>query len=179
MTSPDKRIPIPELAILPSGSSGAALYRVQGDSLTWLETLPFGFEQRHALGGDRWIVAIIPETRKCHIDFSLEQVVDRSAYLYRAFVEHDGTANRFPDVPLPQLALNQTLALKGAVYLGGHERRAKNDDRIMGELAGYLDLRLENPSWNPLPLPVEMQEGKSIDDVLVYGNKLVLVDNII
>lgn len=177
MTEPENRIPLAELAILPSGER-AALYRVQGEELNMLQELDFSIRQRHALGGDRWIVAIINATKE-HNPWLMEGKDDKPTYLYRAFVEYDGTVNRFPDVPLPRLVLNQTLAIKGeVVYLGGHERRAKDDDSIKGELAGYMDLRLENPDWNPLPLPVEMQEGKSIDDVLVYGDKLVLVDNI-
>ncbi|MBX0332953.1 hypothetical protein K3G39_06860 [Pontibacter sp. HSC-14F20] len=177
MNNDTTKIPLTELVLLPAGGR-AALYRVQGDNLTWLETLPIDFKHRHALGGNRWIVAIVKDSLKYDTHL-LEEKEEHAPYLFRAFVEHDGTVNVFPDVPLPQLALNQTLALKGeVVYLGGHKRSAKKDNRVMGEMAGFMDLRLENPTWNPLPLPVEMQVGKSIDDVLVYNDKLVLVDNI-
>jgi hypothetical protein len=177
MTEPENRISLNELTILPHGEK-AALYRMLGDEFTLLQELDFNFTQRHALGGDRWIVAIVKAAKE-HNPWQMQDKDDKPAYLYRAIVEPDGAVNRQPDVPLPRLVLNQTLALKGeVVYLGGHERRAKDDDQIMGELAGYMDLSLESPTWNPLPLPVEMQEGKSIDDVLVYGDKLVLVDNI-
>lgn len=172
--------PLEELTVLP-GRGAAILCRVTGEGIEPLHTLPFRFKNRHDLGGNRWLIAFIEEKSTPWSDLMKQSGAE--AYLYRAKIEQDGTLTRMPDIQLPAYILNQTLAIKDDIlYLGGYEVKREGRKTYSkvneGEMAGYFDLRLDKPVWHPLPLPVEMQPGKSIDDVLVYDDKLVLVDNI-
>jgi hypothetical protein len=104
------------------------------------------------------------------------------AFIYRAKVEDDGAVRRLQNIQLPSYILNQTLAIKDdIVYLGGYkvQREGKKlNKENKGEVAGFFDLRMDEPEWSSLPLPIDMQAGKNIDDVQVYNGNLVLVDNI-
>ncbi|MEA3456352.1 MAG: leucine-rich repeat domain-containing protein, partial [Campylobacterota bacterium] len=57
------------------------------------------------------------------------------------------------------------------VYIGGNA----ND----GEVCTILDLSAEDPRLVNLELPVEMSWGKAVDDILIVGNKMMLIDNIV
>jgi hypothetical protein len=59
------------------------------------------------------------------------------------------------------------------VYLGG--RYIKNK----GELFSYIDLNTISFDMTGVDLPIKSIPGKSIDDVLIRGNDLFLVDNIV
>jgi hypothetical protein len=59
------------------------------------------------------------------------------------------------------------------VYLGGQYRKGKS------ELFSYLDLSGVDFTVKELELPVKSTEGKSIDDILIRGDTLFLVDNLI
>jgi hypothetical protein len=175
-------ISLEELVILP-GSGRAVLCRVLGEQIEQLQELPFSFSDRHAIGGNRWLIAFIKEKDTAFNDFLKQKQSKTEAYIFRAKVESDGTLRRMPDVELPTYILNQTLAIKDDVlYLGGFQVKKESKRSLSkvneGELAGFFDLGLDEPEWHPLPLPIDMQAGKSIDDVLVYDDKLVLVDNI-
>ncbi len=175
-------IPLNELTILP-GRGAAVLCRVLGEYIEQLQELPFSFSDRHAIGGNRWLIAFIKEKDTALHDFLKQKQSRTEAYILRAKIEQDGTLIRMPDIQLPSFILNQTLAIKDDVlYLGGFEvvhQSKKSFSKVnKGEMAGFFDLTRDEPVWHSLPLPIDMQEGKSIDDVLVYDDKLVLVDNI-
>jgi hypothetical protein len=59
------------------------------------------------------------------------------------------------------------------VYLGGQYRKGKS------ELFSYMDLAAVDFTVNELETPIKSIEGKSIDDILIRGNTLFLVDNIL
>ena len=173
-------VPLLELTILPYGG-WPALYRVSGNELEFVQKLDFLYKHKHVIGGNRWIIAIL-ENYNSYPNM-LDKKKSNTCMIYRAKINDDGSLTRLKDISLPSHYLNQTLAIKGdVIYLGGHRMVKKglnNDDEVnVGEMAGYMDLTLEEPKWHPLPLPIEMQAGKSIDDVLVYEDKLILVDNI-
>jgi hypothetical protein len=58
------------------------------------------------------------------------------------------------------------------VYLGGQYRKDRS------ELFAALDVSGVDLSAEEIALPLQAVEGKSIDDILVVGNRLILVDNI-
>ena len=60
-----------------------------------------------------------------------------------------------------------------AVYLGGQYRKGR------GELFAMLDLSCLDFRAEEIALPLQGVEGKSIDDMLVQGDRLILADNII
>lgn len=63
---------------------------------------------------------------------------------------------------------------KNIVYVGGKSER--HDE---GEIFAILNLNPNHPKFNSLKLPIDISYGKSIDDILILNNKLILVDNII
>ncbi|MCL2231447.1 MAG: hypothetical protein FWB99_00040 [Treponema sp.] len=59
------------------------------------------------------------------------------------------------------------------VYLGGQYNRKK------GEMFSVMDLENLNFNAHEVELPLQSIEGKSIDDILIRNNELILVDNIV
>lgn len=62
------------------------------------------------------------------------------------------------------------------VYLGGSNR---NKDHKVGEIFAILDLGKNDFTLELKEIPIEVSYGKSIDDILIFENKLILVDNIV
>ncbi len=64
------------------------------------------------------------------------------------------------------------------IYLGGQadDRLTKRFD-FPGEMFSVLNLDEVKFTTTPVELPIKIIEGKSIDDILVYENDLILVDN--
>ncbi|WP_210487302.1 hypothetical protein [Rufibacter aurantiacus] len=169
-----------DLLILP-GKSNAVICRVTGDEIIVLQELDFNFtKNQHVFGGNRWILAFCGH----ELDELGEPITIfkqmRPPFLYRARLDEKGNLERFPNIYLPRLELNKTLAISGdVVYMGGHLSRSSHSENYGGgEIAGFMNLLEEQPKWQRLPIPVEMNAGKSIDDILIYDKKLVLVDNI-
>jgi len=77
----------------------------------------------------------------------------------------------FPSIPMPQKYKAHCLALAGDIlYVGGACGK---------EVLGYFDLNNEQPIWTPLHIPPGlMKHGKSMDDLLIDGNRLLAIDNI-
>lgn len=70
-----------------------------------------------------------------------------------------------------------SLACKGnAVYFGGIQ-----GDHYTSDAAMFAWMNLDDQVYDPtrLDVPIESKSGKSIDDVVVDGEQLILVDNII
>jgi hypothetical protein len=62
------------------------------------------------------------------------------------------------------------------VYLGGKSSENRENP---GEIFALLDLNQSIFELNKITLPIEITNGKAIDDVLIRGNQLILVDNFI
>jgi hypothetical protein len=62
------------------------------------------------------------------------------------------------------------------VYLGGSN---KNTDHKVGEIFAILDLGNGDFTLELKEIPIKLSYGKSIDDILIFENKLILVDNIV
>ncbi|MEK6480158.1 hypothetical protein WJR50_21625 [Catalinimonas sp. 4WD22] len=62
------------------------------------------------------------------------------------------------------------------VYLGG-EYRSRYP--FKGEMFSVLNLEDVNLSPTTMDLPIKVVEGKSIDDILIKGSDLILVDNVV
>jgi hypothetical protein len=79
---------------------------------------------------------------------------------------------RFAPARMPAGYTAAALAFRGPVlYAGGSGGR---------EVLGRFDFNEPAPAWTPLPVPEQFrQEGKSIDDLLVDGDRLIAVDNVV
>jgi hypothetical protein len=53
-------IPLNELTILP-GLGAAVLCKVAAENIIQLQELPFNFSNRHAIGGNQWLIAFIKD----------------------------------------------------------------------------------------------------------------------
>jgi hypothetical protein len=70
-----------------------------------------------------------------------------------------------------------SIAIKDdVVYLGGAYKKKKNG---LGELCSLLDLNEVDFKFKQINLPIVAVKNKAIDDIVVIGNKLILLDNIV
>lgn len=65
---------------------------------------------------------------------------------------------------------------KKVVYFGGKTERYENDN---GEIFAMLNLENKDFKLKKIKIPIDVHYGKSIDDILIVNNKMLLVDNII
>jgi len=79
----------------------------------------------------------------------------------------DGTYIKSIKVPFG-IAMN---AKENVVYIGGNA----ND----GEVCYMVDLASESQTLVNIALPEPMSYGKAVDDILILGNKMLLIDNIV
>jgi hypothetical protein len=62
------------------------------------------------------------------------------------------------------------------VYLGG---QSEEDGPSFTEFFSMLNLEASNDAITSVEIPIALGYGKAIDDILILGNRLILVDNII
>jgi len=73
---------------------------------------------------------------------------------------------------------------KNIVYFGGEFNivnlgvEYNNESLIFGETFSLIDFEISNFYLIEIDLPIDLIQGKSIDDILINGNQLVLVDNV-
>jgi len=79
----------------------------------------------------------------------------------------DGSFIKSMDVPFG-IAMN---VKESVVYVGGHARD--------GEVCYMVDLNSKDQALQNIKLPVPMAWGKAVDDILIVGNKMLLIDNIV
>lgn len=58
------------------------------------------------------------------------------------------------------------------VYFGGKRNEA-------GEIVGFIDTNKKEFEFHKIEIPIKLTYGKAIDDILIRGNSLFLVDNIL
>lgn len=69
---------------------------------------------------------------------------------------------------------------ENTVYFGGEYHNGLGRDSYnKGEMFSVINLEELELKINLIDLPIKIIEGKSIDDILINGNELILVDNII
>ncbi len=69
---------------------------------------------------------------------------------------------------------------ENTVYFGGeYHNGLGRDSYSKGEMFSVINLEELELKINLIDLPIKIIEGKSIDDILINGNELILVDNII
>jgi hypothetical protein len=75
-------------------------------------------------------------------------------------------------LPLPEGARPRALVFhRGVLYVGGGAGR---------EILGLFDLTEASPRWVPLDVPAEvLKYGKRVDDLVMDGDRLIAVDNVI
>jgi prepilin-type processing-associated H-X9-DG protein len=74
------------------------------------------------------------------------------------------------------------MSAKGNVlYLGGHVSKKGGENFALLNMEGFSpkDTEGRTPTLTGVPLPVRFGAGKAIDDVLCWGDSLVLVDDIV
>lgn len=72
---------------------------------------------------------------------------------------------------------NSIACKENVVYLGGNYNYG--DEHNYGELFSVLDLGKDGFQLNNIDLPIDVKIGKSVDDILINDNNLILVDNIV
>lgn len=153
-------------------SGFAQLAHINNGSLERLSMLDFAWRNLSAVG-EQFVAAVLPSNS--------ERAT--TALLFRARIDSNHQVQRLPDVELRPHRLGGVLVVQGQyAYVGGSRTRRqtkRSRDISLGELAGRLDLSADHPVWEPLDLPIEAAPGKSIDDILIEGTDMILVDNIV
>lgn len=124
----------------------------------------------------------IPPLAVCAVD----QESGLIAYLFTggtaigvAHADAEPTEQRFPPIPLPEGVVARALTFcRQVLYVGGRVARPRWEPSL-----GMVDFDETGPRWRPLPLPEELVKGqvhtKEIDDILIDGNRLLVVDNVV
>ena len=93
---------------------------------------------------------------------------EKALKMYRENGEYIGFNNQFNF---------SSIAIKGdVVYLGGAYKKKKNG---LGELCSLLDLSQVDFKFKQINLPIVAVKNKAIDDIVIVGDKLILLDNIV
>ena len=93
---------------------------------------------------------------------------EKALKMYRENGEYIGFNNQFNF---------SSIAIKDdVVYLGGAYKKKKNG---LGELCSLLDLSQVDFKFKQINLPIVAVKNKAIDDIVIIGNKLILLDNIV
>ena len=93
---------------------------------------------------------------------------EKALKMYRETGEYIGFNNQFNF---------SSIAIKDdVVYLGGAYKKKKNG---LGELCSLLDLSQIDFKLKQINLPIVAVKNKAIDDIVIVGNKLILLDNIV
>lgn len=151
-------------AVDPSGR--ARLGYLVGDVIAYGARLGFDFAQPAAISAE-YVAGLLPARAT-------------RARICRSRLEKDGSLVCQPDLVLPPHLKVCALALHGPyLYVGGAFAWPRRSAIRAGATGGRLDLREEQPRWEPLVLPGPCEPGKALDDVLVDDQNLVLVDNIV
>lgn len=148
----------------PSGR--AQLAYLVGDMIEYGRPLGFAFAQPAAISAE-YVAGLLPARAT-------------RARVFRARLEMDGSVVRQPDLVLPPHLKVRALALHGPyLYVGGAFAWPRRSVVRAGAAGGRVDLRVEQPQWEPLVLPGPAEPGKALDDVLTDDQSLILVDNIV
>ena len=65
------------------------------------------------------------------------------------------------------------------VYLGGEHNERRRSYSINGDMFSIINLEESNIKAHSKHVPIKRVDGKSIDDILIHGNDLILVDNMV
>ncbi len=143
------------LLVLPRGHA-ATLCTVEGERIVEIAPLDCSPLAAWAVSDRGWVACLASEGRTV----SLARVDDAGKVLSR------------PDLALSDGQQAACIAFRGEVlYVGGTCGK---------EAAGLFDLARERPTWTPLELPENLRkDGKRIDALLVDGDRLVAVDDLL
>ncbi len=165
--------------VLPEGDM-SVVSMVDHDSIIPFQQLPF--PSRAAVPGDtRRPIDAADSLRVIaaaydYIDYDRAGWITYMADLGRAFMvlkydAEDGVV-RHNDIRMPEKYEAYTATLAGDVlFVGGN---------CGWELMGYFDLNADSAAWQPLKIPDSVAAfRKTIDGLLVHGNRLIAVDDLI
>ncbi len=96
-----------------------------------------------------------------------------------AKIDDSGNINYFPSVMLPDgFTVCNIRFYDNTMFFAGSSN-GENNNTKPGEIAGYVDLECAPYQLNFIAIPQQfLTWGKSIDDILFIGNKMILVDNL-
>lgn len=147
-------LPVP-LFVVPRNNV-STLCSVEGARLVDTCPLPMPPLAEHAIGEAGWVA----------------WAADEGATIHRAHTDAEPHEQRFPVIRLPQDYKAAALAIKGpALYAGGN---------CGTEVLGLFPIDEPDPAWVPLPIPERFRRhGKRVDDLIVDGDRLIAVDDIV
>ncbi len=165
--------------VLPDGYM-SVVCRVDRDIVVPFQQLPFpsraavpGDTRRPIDAGDSMRVVAAAYD---YIDYNEAGWITYMADLGRTFMvlkyDPENGVVRHNDIRMPEKYEAYTAAVVGDIlYVGGN---------CGWELMGYFDLNADSATWSPLKIPDSVGAfRKTIDGLLVHGNRLIAVDDLI
>ena len=115
-------------------------------------------------------IPFISKTVYCqeHGIFVSLDLKEKAVKFYKANGEYIGFNNQYHF---------SSIAIKDdVVYFGGAYKKKKNG---LGELCSLLDLSQVDFKFKQINLPIVAVKNKAIDDIVIYGDTMILLDNIV
>jgi hypothetical protein len=135
--------------------NGHLICTIKDFDIECIDTVKISYDAKSVVVDNRYIAAI---------DTSVK-IFDFSGHL---LYENNGNIN-----PVSIRARNSS------VFVGGAYERSLGKRYPFGELFATIEFTKGKFIYKHHRVPIEKREGKSIDDILIYGNKLLLLDNVV
>jgi hypothetical protein len=125
---------------------------------------------------------------KINIPYNTKSVISENGLIISLSTNKDSSELYFHDMTgrlIKKIKTNKYKAISiksNTLYLGGiYENRFDNSFGLNkeGEIVSIIDLENNDFTLDNIELPIEVKKGKAIDDILVFEDKMVLVDNIL
>lgn len=147
-----------DLVIIPQ-SNKSIIANIENDTLREIEKIDIPFNSKSIITKNELVVSLCYESSSMKIHtLKGDLIFEKENTNYKAINFKENT-----------------------VYFGGEysNRRLGHNSYYKGEMFSLLNLDVLDFKTNIIDLPIKTIDGKSIDDILVKGNELILVDNVI
>ena len=153
-----------DLFILPDNQA-SKLYKFENSKIVEMSKLPFPVITKYVISNTGWIAGIKIKRRR-----------RKKSFIYLSRVLPDEQIIKVPNIHIPEGYIVKTVNMKNDVlYVGGY-----NHNSSFYEVAHLIRLEDKAREWIPIEIPSKYKmHGKPIDDILIFKNKMILVDNMI
>jgi len=143
----------------------SVLYSANKGQVQKILSLPFPEISKYSISETGWVCAIKIKRRQ-----------GKKSFIYCVKLDQEFKIIKKMNIQIPFKYHVTAIAMRNnTVYIGGLNLNSGSK-----ELSDYIDLTCADKEFNPVIIPEEYEmSGKAIDDIMVHGNRMILVDNII
>jgi len=148
-----------------SNGNNSILYRVDNEQMSRIAILPFPAVTKYAISEKGWIAAI-----------KFKRRIGKKSFIYLVRITEKDHIVIEENIDIPYGYFIKALAIKNNTLLAGGFNR--NSSKY--EIACLVDLTCPERKFHPIEIPSEYRmKGKAIDEILIYENRMILVDNVV